>query len=49
MTVSALLLTIGLSIGGGADNANIADRLKDIIPVDTENDLPHEFSVKVDK
>ncbi|MGD6849055.1 hypothetical protein [Rossellomorea aquimaris] len=49
MKVSALLLTIGLSIGGGADSADITDRLKGIIPVDTEDDLPHEFSVKVDK
>ncbi|MCR8850518.1 hypothetical protein NQ095_19035 [Rossellomorea sp. SC111] len=49
MNVSALLLTIGLSIHGGADHANTPDRLKEIIPVDTEDDLPHEFSVKLDK
>jgi hypothetical protein len=49
MTVSALLLTIGLSISGGADDVNIEDRLKDIVPIDSENDLPHEFSIKVDK
>lgn len=49
MKVSALLLTIGLSISGGADNPEISHSLKDIVPVDPKNDLPHEFSVKVDK
>jgi hypothetical protein len=49
MKVSALLLTIGLSISAGASNPVIPEKLGDIIPVNPDNDLPHEFSVKVEK